>query len=180
MNKQEFLSALQNALAGLPKKDRQKTLDFYSEMIDDRMEDGLTEEAVIAQIGTPEDIAAQVLAELPVKQSGSIAGKVWIAILLVLGSPVWLSLLIAAAAVLLAVLVVVFAVEAALVGCALGGILGAILLFLLWKPLPAVLLLGAGLVCAGLSIPLFFLCKLTVQGLWRLTAKTFRAIFRKG
>ena len=48
MNKQEFLSALQNALAGLPKKDRQKTLAFYSEMIDDRMEDGMTEEEAVA------------------------------------------------------------------------------------------------------------------------------------
>ena len=37
MNKGEFLDALRNALIGLPDDDVQKSLDFYSEMIDDKV-----------------------------------------------------------------------------------------------------------------------------------------------
>ena len=37
MTKSEFLSALENRLSGLPKDDVQKSIDYYSEIIDDRM-----------------------------------------------------------------------------------------------------------------------------------------------
>ena len=36
-------------------------------MIDDRVEDGLTEEEAVAEIGTAEEVAAQLIAELPQK-----------------------------------------------------------------------------------------------------------------
>ena len=35
MNKQEFLAKLQTNLSGLPEKEVQDSLGFYSEMIDD-------------------------------------------------------------------------------------------------------------------------------------------------
>ena len=38
MSKQEFLGALYNGLSGLPKEDIENSVQFYSEMIDDRME----------------------------------------------------------------------------------------------------------------------------------------------
>ena len=43
MNKKEFLSELQKALSGLPQDSIADRLNFYAEMIDDRMEDGLSE-----------------------------------------------------------------------------------------------------------------------------------------
>ena len=45
MSKQEFLAALEEGLSGLPREDVDERLGFYSEMIDDRMEDGLPEDA---------------------------------------------------------------------------------------------------------------------------------------
>jgi hypothetical protein len=41
MNKQEFLTALKKALSPLSKADLEERLSFYSEMIDDRIEEGL-------------------------------------------------------------------------------------------------------------------------------------------
>lgn len=41
MSKQEFLAELRKALSGLPQGDIEDRLTFYSEMIDDRMEEGL-------------------------------------------------------------------------------------------------------------------------------------------
>ena len=65
MNKREFLQKLENGLSGLPREDIEQRLSFYAEMIDDRIEDGFSEEEAVAGIGTPEEIAAQVIEETP-------------------------------------------------------------------------------------------------------------------
>ena len=44
MNKQEFFEQLRKGLSGLPKDDIEERLTFYKEMIEDRIEDGLSEE----------------------------------------------------------------------------------------------------------------------------------------
>ena len=56
MNKQEFLDRLRKGLSGLPQAEREERLLFYSEMIDDRMEEGLTEEEAVAALGSLEEI----------------------------------------------------------------------------------------------------------------------------
>ena len=50
MNKEVFLSELRKKLSGLPQSDIDERISFYAEMIDDRIEDGMTEEAAIEQI----------------------------------------------------------------------------------------------------------------------------------
>ena len=72
MNKQEFLAQLRNALSGLPKDDIEERIEFYSEMIEDRIEEGLSEEEAIAAVGTVEEIAGQVIAE--VGATGRVTG----------------------------------------------------------------------------------------------------------
>ena len=57
MDKTTFLSKLEKRLKSLPEEDMQKTLEYYREMIDDRVEDGLSEEEAIADIGPIEEIA---------------------------------------------------------------------------------------------------------------------------
>ena len=44
MSKQEFLEQLRRGLSGLPREDIEERLKFYSEMLEDRMEEGLSEE----------------------------------------------------------------------------------------------------------------------------------------
>ena len=44
MNKQEFLNQLRSGLNGLPHEEIEERVMFYSEMIDDRVEEGLSEE----------------------------------------------------------------------------------------------------------------------------------------
>ena len=57
MNKSEFLQQLKKELAGIPKEDREERLNFYSEMIDDRMEEGLSEEDAVRAVGTDDELA---------------------------------------------------------------------------------------------------------------------------
>ena len=106
MCKQAFLDELREHLTGLPQEDIEERLGFYSEMIDDRMEDGLSEEEAVAAIGNLEEIVQQILGETPrppvvvepAKKAEPAKGstKTWLIILLVLGSPVWIPLLASA------------------------------------------------------------------------------------
>ena len=65
MNKMDFLSALEHRLVGLPREDLAERMAFYSEAIDDRLEDGLSEEEAVAQLGSADAIAAQIVGEGP-------------------------------------------------------------------------------------------------------------------
>ncbi len=69
MTKHEFQSALRERLSGLPAEDVAATVAYYREMIEDRMEDGLTEEEAVAALGPLEDVLASVLSDLPPAQS---------------------------------------------------------------------------------------------------------------
>ena len=104
MNKQEFLSVLRKGLSGLPQDDIEERLTFYSEMLDDRIEEGLSEEAAVAAIGDAEEVVRQAVADIPLAKIAKERIrpkrrlKAWEIVLLALGSPIWLSLGIAAAA----------------------------------------------------------------------------------
>ena len=184
MNKQEFLDKLRAGLSGLPRQDVEERLAFYAEMIDDRTEDGLSEAEAVAAVGTVEEIVAQVLAETPfaklaverVKPKHRLEG--WEIVLLVVGSPLWLSLVIAAVsvifslyAVLWSLIVALWSLFGAFVGGAFGGLLGGIVLALAVNPPAGLALIAAGLVLAGLSILLFIGCKAATAGIVWLTKR---------
>lgn len=67
MIKKEFLSQLRTGLAGLPQRDIEERLSFYSEMIDDRMEEGLPEEEAVAAVGNVQDIVSQIIGTFPLR-----------------------------------------------------------------------------------------------------------------
>ena len=169
MNKQDFMAALQKKLAGLPKEDREERLSFYSEMIDDRIDDGLTEEAAVAEIGPVDQVFRQIMEDIPLsrlvreKARPKRSLKAWEIVLLVLGSPLWASLLIAALAVVLsvfaalwAVILSCYAVVLALAACTVGGLAMSVVYFQQGNTAGAGCALAASLVCAGLAILLFF------------------------
>ena len=65
MSKQEFLVQLRKGLSGLPQDDIEERLTFYSEMIDDRMEEGLSEEDAVYEIGDIDELISQIVADIP-------------------------------------------------------------------------------------------------------------------
>ena len=189
MTKQEFLSRLAEGLSGLPQDEIEERLAFYGEGIDDRMEDGLSEEEAVAAVGTVEEIAAQTLDEIPlpklVKERVRPKRRLraWEIVLLAVGSPLWLALGIAAAAILFSVYVVLWALIVALwavevaflargVACVAVGIV-----WICHGSTPqGLLLIGAGILLAGLAIFLIFGCVAASKGAARLTAKIARGI----
>lgn len=188
MTKAEFLQSLRDRLSPLPKAETEERLNFYSEMIDDRMEEGLTEEDAVAGIGSVDEIAKQILSEAaPEKiiKSERRKLKTWEIVLLILGSPIWLSLLIAAVSVALSVyavlwslIVSVWAVFGAFVGGALGGITASVIVIVKGNLYSGLAIIGAALVCAGLSVFTFYGCRGATHGVILLTKKIF-SIFTK-
>ena len=65
MKKNEFLWGLAEGLRGLPPEDLERWVDYYREMIDDRMDEGLSEEEAVADLGSLEQIRDQILTETP-------------------------------------------------------------------------------------------------------------------
>ncbi len=184
MSKQEFLTRLRKGLSGLPKNVIEEHLTFYGEMIDDRMEEGLSEEEAILQIGSVDDIVSQIVADIPLTKP--VNGKInlkkrlqaWEIVLLILGSPIWISILIAAFAVVLSVYVVLWslivalwAVFASIVGCAVGSIISGIIFAINGNGIQGVAMTAAGIVCAGLSIFMFYGCKAVTDVTLMLTKK---------
>ena len=177
MHKQEFLARLRRSLAGLPQGDIEERVSFYSEMIDDRMEEGLSEEEAVAAVGSLENFAE-------LSGAGRKAPRrVWETVFLILGAPVWLSLLVAGLAVvfslyvsLWAVLISLWAVFASVVVCALCSVVAGIVFVIGDSVSLGAALAGTGLVCMGLGILLFLGCKWATKGTLLLTKKTAMGI----
>ncbi len=189
MTKHEFFEELKARLSALPEEDIKASLDYYEEMIDDRIEEGLSEEEAVEAIGTPADIAADILKEMPLTKL--VAARVrhkrrlaaWEIVLLILGSPIWFSLLVAAFAVVLSVYIVIWSVVISLyaVGISLAAASLACLVYGfavvnlqgIAARLPAI---GAGFLVAGLSLFMWLGCKYVTKGVIALSKLIFRGI----
>ena len=105
MSKAEFLTKLRESLSGLAPADINTSMEFYSEIIDDRMEEGLSEEEAVACLGSIDDIRDKVLEAVPITKivkEKIKPGKPMSAlavILLIIGFPLWFPLVIAGSAV---------------------------------------------------------------------------------
>ena len=176
MMKKMFLDRLRNRLSHLPKEEQDERIAFYSEMIDDRIEDGLTEEEAVKSITSIDEITKEVITDIEVVDLKDNINKNTIkekttkfakdkkktsnVLLIVLGFPVWFPLLISFITILFslyvvgwAVIVSLWAVVVALGVSFIGGtILGIIYLF---QGANAILL-GLSIACGGLSIFFFF------------------------
>ena len=171
MTKQQFLSELRLRLSDLPYADQKRSLDYYSEMIDDRVEDGLSEEDAIKKIGAPAMAASQIMQDMPITtlaraRIGNSHSALAIT-LIIIGSPLWIALLavlfslvVTVFAVLFTLLAVAFsliitfwAVEFSFAACTLGGAAAGILCIAMEQNiLLGLLFIGAGLILFALTI----------------------------
>ncbi len=184
MSKSEFLATLRENLKGVPEEDINKSLDFYAEMIDDRVEDGMSEEEAIEALGSMEEIINQILSEvsLPKLVKEKVRPKqglrAWEVVLIVLGAPIWVPLLmsvcITALSIYLSVWAVILSLYAVDLSVVISGIaLVAMAIVALVQGNFAVfgMMFGCGLILVGLSILLFFGFNLVTKGILWLSKK---------
>ncbi|WP_296557960.1 DUF1700 domain-containing protein [uncultured Acetobacterium sp.] len=174
MNKTEFLLSLEKKLVALPQSEIEVTQGFYSEMIDDRIEDGMSEENAVAAIGDLDTIVQNTLLELPLptlmkaKIQPKAGLKLWEIVLIVLGFPLWFPLVVAFFVVILAVYVSIWAViislYASVAAFAVSGVAGIISLLFAQSFPAGLLMFGLSLICIGISVLAFF--GVTTLSIW--------------
>lgn len=189
MTKYEFLDQLRDLLAGMPPNEKEKSIAYYHEMIEDRMEDGAEEQYAVAAVGTPEQVAEQILRDIPitklvkerVKPKRRLAA--WEIVLLILGSPVWVPLLLAALIVILSVYIVlwslvisIYAVMVVCFACSIVGIVYFIMFILSGRFGAGLAMLGVGIALAGIGILLLLGANASAKGLVILIKKTVLGI----
>ncbi len=182
MNKQEFIEQLSNSLVGLSDEDIRRSVDYYTEMIEDRIEDGMTEEDAVAALGSIEEIRSKILEDVPMtrivkeKITPKRDFRVGEILLLILGSPVWLPLLLAFIIVCLAlyltfwiIIMSLYVVDFSVLISGIAGLVAAF--FQNAGPLSMMFLAGCGLTLLGLGVLLFFGFNQVSKGMLFLSKK---------
>lgn len=178
MKKAEFVELLRQELAVLPQGELDKHLNYFEELINDMMDDGMSEEEATARLGDPSQAAKQILESMPnppkptFRPEKANVKKVsfWMALGLILSSPLWITLLAVGVAVIVTVVVVVLAVLAAVCAVVLALIVGGIgmivasFLTVGTSAATGAVMVGVGLLCVGLGI----LAGFAVAGLVKL------------
>ncbi len=180
MNQKQFLYELWRELERIPIEEREEAMRYYEEYL----EDAQGNEQAIHALGTPKEVAAQILGDYavkglqkPAKSTKQGLSKVWLIILAIFASPIALPLAVAIAAVALVLVIAAVAVMVALCAAGLGAVLGGIAVIiagcwvLVASPASAVFFVGIGAFAVGLGllIGLFsvWLGRISVSGIGR-------------
>lgn len=189
MNKTEFMTELSQRLSGLNNEDIKKSLAYYNEIIEDCKEDGMSEEEAVASLGDIDEIATQIVMDTPItklvkeKVKGTRTLRTWEIILIVLGSPIWLSLGIAFFAVVFSLYISIwsivfslFVTVFALFVSAFAFLIAAVWLLFKAAFVQSAIFFGAALVIAGVTILMYLGTYYTAKGIVILTKNIFKAI----
>ena len=192
MNKKEFLEELEKRLQALPKEEIQERLQFYSEAIDDRVEEGETEEQAINEIGTLDEITWEIVKKTPLvtlvkeKVKPKRRMRVWEIILLCVGFPLWFPLLITAFVLLLVayilawvLVIVTYSVEIATSVAGLAAISAGIATFFSGSHWLGFGMAGAGAMCIGFALLWIFACVGATRASISLTRAIILSIKKK-
>lgn len=185
MNKQEFNAELQSRLKDISGDDRNTIIDYYMEMIDDRCEEGCTEDDAVAALGSMDEIEAEIREgngrKVKAKENRKL--KAWEWVLIIAGFPVWMPLALAVFAIVLSLYIVlwslcicIYAVTVSFAAFGLFGICASIAGMASGNVTQGLLTLGASVFVLGL----FFLSMLAsvyaTKGMVRLTVLMWRGI----
>ena len=195
MTKKEFFALFRQELSGLPKDDLEERVSFYEEIINDKMDEGKTEEEAIAELDSVQTIVEQIANETSLvklvkekyKPKRSLRG--WEIVMLILGFPLWFPLLITALLLLFVfylltwlISIVVWAVEIAFVAAGASGIvcfIGSLL-----DNNTNITLLGMGIAGIGGAILFAFVCYYAFKLNLKISKELFlgikKSFMRKG
>ena len=206
MNKYEYLAQLRAGLSPLSLEEREAAMSYYEEFFSDAGEEN--EQAVIASLGSPEQLAKSIIdenkgdsaeetatssAEAPAESASGFTppptngqqAKKWIGgqlalliVLLVLASPAIIGITCGGFGATIGLI-------AGFGGAAIGVFVGGIVTFgegvglLFSEPVYGVMYMGVGLICAGLGPLVFYpLCKLMVK-LFKVCIKGIKTLVNK-
>ena len=187
MKKKEFLEELRKRLKGLPQEDIESRINFYSEMIDDRVEEGKTEEEAILDVGGIDGVVSDIAKDTPlvslvkekIKPKRRLRG--FEIVLLILGFPLWFPLLMVALILFLVGYFVLWILEFALYAVDTAMLIGSVgcgITFLLNLKDGNVFIshLGFGCLAFGAFWLLLIACIYSTKGVVKITKHNAIAI----
>lgn len=178
MKKEEFLEQLRSRISGLPEKDIKDRLDFYSEAIDDRVEEGKSEEEAVREMGSIDEVVNQIASETSLtklvkeKYRPTRSIKPWEIVLIIFGFPLWFPLMLTLVILLLVLCILVwvlaivtYSTEIGLIGM---GSMGLITFFgYLSQGDVYIFSLGVSLLSFGVAILFVYVCKWATIASWK-------------
>ena len=195
MYKYEFLTALREQLVGLPKEDIEERISFYEEMINDRMDEGKSEEQAVAEIGTVDEVVRQIASETKLvhlvkhKMTPKRSLRGWEVAIIIATFPFWLPVVITSFVLafvgFILIWTLVIVTYSAETGLWAGGILSGISFAMtLIAGEPNYMMLGSCLMGIGGALLMILGCygstKLTIGLTKRMMIGIKSAFIRKG
>lgn len=172
MTRLKFNEILRKRLNGIPKDDIDKTLEYYNEILSDKIDDGMSEEEAIKSLGTIDEIVKITLSEISfpklIKEKLGLNKKLktWQIILLASTFYIWIPVSITLFAVALALyislwsgVIAVGAVGVASIACAPVVLIFGLIDIFTGNIASGVLFIGFSLLFVGVSILLGILTK---------------------
>lgn len=165
MTKQEFLAALEQRLQAVPEDERKRTAAYYDESIDDRMEDGMTEEEAVDSLESIDTIVQRIMKDTPLKTI--VKNKVehkkkletWQVLLIIFTCPFWFPVGMGGISVAFGLCMAVFGIGlglfATVIGLCGGGVaavVGGIYFFISRGAAYGLMTMGLGFCCIGAGI----------------------------
>lgn len=168
---QEFLNELEQQLVHLPSSEINKVMSYYMEAIQDRLEDGISEEETIESFGSIADIVNNIEEEVSIgsivkdkmtkKANEKNINYVLLALVIILGFPIWLTILILVIALLITVYALLWMIPVIILSIYVSLLLAAIVsagtaIFMIpTSVFTTIGLFGVSLIAAGLAMILF-------------------------
>ncbi len=189
MTKQNYLERMRKCLEGLPPEEIEAHLAFYEEMIDERLEEGMSEEEATEVMEEPEKAAEKILQELPLPRlMRREPDKKWgwkEYLLTVLLAPFWIPMFLLVLGLIIGMLGMIVGILGGVAGMIVGagGAITAFLYtaFIHMANLPLFLLAtGSAVFSVGillLLLILFYRCTIIFADLPRHIITWFKKIF---
>ena len=168
MTKDEYLSELRAGLAAFSKDEVDRAVSFYEEMVDDRVEAGVSEEEAVGSLEPPAEAAARIISEMPAVPRAAArlrspetprSWSVAFIVAAVIGSPVWIPLTLGVIMAVIGCFIGLFGLLVAVWAIAASMLLGAPigLLYLVagvkaGSVAGALMGLGCGVAAAGVGV----------------------------
>ncbi len=186
MTKQEFITNLREKLMWLTSEELEKTVNFYSEMIDDRMEEGASEEEAVAALGSMDDITVKIAREVgkeneentgipapkTVVVKNSSENTVLKILIVAVTFPIWFPIIATVLSVGFGLLAGLFGICVGFGGAVIGGLLSSIRFFVDGNAAQGAFMLGVFIFSIGVCIFIFFgfiaACKAAGRGIKKL------------
>lgn len=192
MTKCEFIEQLISKCKNLPEAEITRAVQYYSESIDDRMEDGMTEEEAVASLGSIDAAVMSItdnasIFDIVYERTKNAHKKskmpvLWM-IFVICTSPIWIPLTLAFLAIVFCVYICIWSVLVALFACvfsfaavgAVGIPFGFFFCFSL-SPSTGGILIGLSLTAVGIFMILLKPTILLTKGILKLTLVISRSI----